>query len=168
MGTTAMTATCTKIDRSALLRRAWHLAREAATAANAAVRSHIGAGFRQAWAEAKASAVSFEPPVIAGEIRDGGSGASAWVARVVGTHEKFGLDRKFIDKASNVSRSGRSGYFKWTLDRPGVYELRGIQYKAGEATIGQLDNGFISVDAGGAMTRITKAEALAIAETMHR
>ena len=45
--------TTTKIDRSALLRNAWRIAREAAASAGTAVRAALGAAFRQAWAEAR-------------------------------------------------------------------------------------------------------------------
>ena len=43
-----------RLDRRALLRRAWALARDATRHFGGAIRAYLAASFRQAWAETKA------------------------------------------------------------------------------------------------------------------
>ena len=77
------------MDKKALFTSAWSLARKAAANLGTTVRAQFGAALKAAWAAAKApvaAAVAFVAPRIDGAIRGGGSGGSAWVARVTGTH----------------------------------------------------------------------------------
>jgi hypothetical protein len=98
---------------------------------------------------------------IKGEVRGGGVGVGAWVARITGPHPKFGLDRSFVKRRENLSGSRKSGSLSWSIVEPGYYELRGVQYGASEASIGDLDNGFIHVSDGGDVERVEKAQVIA-------
>jgi hypothetical protein len=153
------------MNKKSLFTTAWNLARKAAADLGTSVKSQFAAALKAAWAVAKApvaEAVKFVAPRVDGAIRGGGSGGSAWVARVTGTHPKFHLDREFLDKdQEHVSRSRRSGWFTWVLDRPGYYEIRDVQYEAGVASIGRLDRGFLRVDQAGEVTRVTKDHVIA-------
>ncbi len=156
------------VTKSEIFRAAWTVARETASQ-HATLRIAFSAALRGVYASLKAPAapVVFEAPVIRGEIRGNGNGARAWIALIVGTDGDYGLDRSFVKKDSrHVSRSGRSGTILWTLDAPGLYEIRGLQPVAGQATIGQLDSGFIVVDAAGAIERVSKDRAEEMAEAM--
>lgn len=58
-------------------------------------------------------------------VRGGGYGSDAWVAKIVGLHPKYGLDREFVRAdRSGLSGSGRSGSISWDIDEPGIYEIR--------------------------------------------
>lgn len=97
---------------------------------------------------------------ITSHVRGGGCGAAAWVARITGPDPKFGLAREFIQKDSHLSRSGKSGYIDFHITEPGIYEMRGVQPQAGDASIGSTLCGFIRVTEDGVET-ITKSEARA-------
>ena len=158
------------MDKRSLFTAAWALARKTALDLGTTVRAQFGAALRAAWAAAKApvaAAVAFVAPRIDGAIRGGGSGGSAWVARVTGTDPRFHLARRFLDKdQEHVSRSGRSGWFTWVLREPGFYEIRDVQYEAGVASIGRLDRGFLRVDEAGAVTRVSKDTVIAAMQAL--
>lgn len=83
------------------------------------------------------------------EIRGGGCGRRAWVAKILGPDDTYGLERVFIEREANVSRSGKSGSLHWELTEPGLYEYRDHQLGKGEAPIGELRSGFLLVTADG-------------------
>ena len=58
------------------------------------------------------------------QVRGGGIGTTAWLAKIVGTDPSYGIDREFVDAERDLSRSGRSGSISWTLDGDGIYEYR--------------------------------------------
>lgn len=95
---------------------------------------------------------------ITSTVRGGGSGRNAWVARITGTSDKYGFDREFVAKDGNLSGSAKSGYIDFNIDEPGIYEVRGVQLPKGEASIGDLWNGFISVAENGDVAKIDKSE----------
>lgn len=158
------------MNKKQLFSAGWKLAREAAAAAGTSVRAQFGAALKAAWVAARTPAVEvieFVPPRIDGAIRGGGSGGSAWVARVTGTHPQFHLARKFLEKdAEHVSKSRRSGWFTWILRQPGYNEIRDVQYEAGVASIGRLDRGFLRVDAAGEVTRVSKDAVIAAMQAL--
>lgn len=86
---------------------------------------------------------------ITSHVRGGGSGGSAWVAKITGLHPDYVFEREFVRSEDALSRSGRSGQIHFPIAEPGVYEYRGVQYEAGEATIGELDRGFLRVTRDG-------------------
>lgn len=85
--------------------------------------------------------------ILTSHVRGGGCGTSAWVARITGTDERFGLAREFVRKQKDLSRSGRSGSIHFELEA-GVYEYRNVQHASEHASIGKLDRGFVVVTAG--------------------
>lgn len=103
---------------------------------------------------------------IKSSVRGGGSGRGAWIAKIVGTHPIYKLDRQFVEKKSHLSRSGRSGLYSWDLTEPGLYELRGLQYEKDRASIGTLDSGYLVLAEDGTTSRVTLDEAIAIARQM--
>lgn len=155
------------MDKRTLMTTAWTIARDGAARFGGSVRSYIALALKAAWARIKdVIDMSTETTVrvlhtISGEIRGGGSGSGAWVARITGPDPKWKLAREFVERAGHVSRSGRSGSFTWEITEPGFYELRGVQYAAGIASIGTLDSGFIKVGADGTVERVSKAAVIA-------
>ena len=100
------------------------------------------------------------PIIIDAKIRGGGIGGGAWIARLTGPDATYDFAREFLSKGGQRSRSGRSGQILWTITEPGLYELRGVQYAKGEATVGELDSGFMMVDEAGGASRITREQAV--------
>jgi hypothetical protein len=68
----------------------------------------------------------FTPTTGTMRVRGGGLGSGAWVARITGTHEKYGVEREFMDAKRHLSGSGRSGDIDWELDGDGIYEFRDV------------------------------------------
>lgn len=93
---------------------------------------------------------------ITSEVRGGGYGGSAWIAKITGPDPKYGLARDFVQSERNVSRSGKSGTVRFSIYEPGIYEVRSVQLPAGQATIGQLWNGFIEVNPDGSYKNVSK------------
>ena len=58
------------------------------------------------------------------KVRGGGAGSNAYVARIIGTHPKFGFEREFVDAERNLSRSGASGSSSFAYEGDGLYEYR--------------------------------------------
>lgn len=58
------------------------------------------------------------------EASRGYGGGKAWVARIIGTDRKFGLNREFLAGKSESSRSGATGSFTSTISQPGLYQVR--------------------------------------------
>lgn len=178
-----MTFSGKTVDQSALFKSAWQRVRSRRAYDKRPLRVLLSECLRFEYATirinaehqaalaaaAAAKAAADAAPVlhrIEGAIRGGGSGGSAWVAEIVGTHPTFKLERAFVEVKGNVSRSGRSGNLYWDIKQAGVYELRGVQYESDRATIGRLDSGFIRVAADGTTTRITKEAAIQAAEAI--
>lgn len=91
---------------------------------------------------------------ITSHVRGGGYGGSAWVAKITGPHPDYHLERRFVrSDREGLSRSGRSGQIRFPLTEPGYYEYRNVQHEAGEASIGDLDSGFLYVNDAGAVEK---------------
>ncbi len=98
---------------------------------------------------------------ITSTVRGGGSGSSAWAARITGVGGAYGLQREWCYKQKNLSRSGRSGTIEFEISQPGIYEYGKVQHHSGRASIGDLDHGFIRVDADGSVSEIDRDEVIA-------
>lgn len=95
------------------------------------------------------------------DIRGGGYGSSAWIAKITGTHPKYGLQREFMRKdKSGMSGSGRSGVIRFEMAGPGIYEFR--DFCVGSTANNWNWSGYLDIDADGGIKEITKAEAVAI------
>lgn len=93
---------------------------------------------------------------IRGEVRGGGHGRGAWVAKIVGPHPKFGLERQFVNSEKHLSRSAKSGFIDFKIYEAGIYEVRGLQKSKDEASIGTLWNAFIEVKEDGSFEEVSK------------
>ena len=94
------------------------------------------------------------------DVRGGGYGSGAWIARITGTDPKFGLARAFCRKdKSGLSGSGRSGTIKFDVTEPGIYEFR--DFCVGSTARNWNWSGFVSIAEDGTVTEITRADALA-------
>lgn len=88
--------------------RAWEIAREAATKFGGSAAEYMSEALRQAWAESR---------MVVIEISSGSRKHKSWIAKITGKHERFGLDRKFMEPA-NESRM----YKDYNLSS-GIYEV---------------------------------------------
>jgi len=95
------------------------------------------------------------------QVRGGGIGTTAWLAKIVGTDPSYGIDREFVDAERDLSRSGRSGSISWTLDGDGIYEYRDWAESSRRSTSGffAVRNGCV-VGLGDRRAGVAKAAAL--------
>src|SRR5438128_987664 len=57
------------------------------------------------------------------------SGHRPWLARIVGTHERFVFSRQFLrSDESALTPLGRTGEVVWEVDEPGLYEIGGSKH----------------------------------------
>lgn len=79
-----------------VMARAWEIAKEGKVRYGGKVREYFAAALRRAWMERKNGGltVTWELPA---DSRKG----KTWMARIVGTHPTYGLDRKFLDAATH-------------------------------------------------------------------
>lgn len=49
-------------------------------------------------------------------------GGTPWIARIIGTHPKWRINRHFLPVQRSMSRSGRTGYASIQVTTPGLYE----------------------------------------------
>ena len=55
-----------------------------------------------------------------------------WLARIVGTHPRFGFTRTFLrGDETGLTPLGRTGEVVWEVDEPGLYELGGTRHEDG-------------------------------------
>lgn len=91
---------------------------------------------RQAWKEAKKKKVK----EVRLALNHQPSGGKEWIARITGTHSKYGLARKFLKvEERDWSYSGRTGTTYYSLSEGGLYEInepwkerRFVKVEAGE------------------------------------
>lgn len=96
------------------------------------------------------------------DVRGGGYGNSAWIARITGTDRKFGLQREFCRAdRSGLSGSGRSGEIRFEVARPGVYEFRG--FCVGSTARNWEWTGFVRIGEDGEAVEISRDEAVRLA-----
>ena len=92
------------------------------------------------------------------DVRGGGYGGRAWIARITGTDSKFGLRREFCERdKTGLSRSGASGVIKFHVSQPGVYEFR--DFCVGSTARNWNWSGFVVLNADGTVKKITKTRA---------
>lgn len=91
-------------------------------------------------------------------IRGGGYGRSAWIARITGLDEKYGLARSFCRKHPHLSSSGRSGTIGFDVTEPGLYEFRG--FCVGSTPTNWEWSGFCEVTTAG-MVQLSRDDVLA-------
>jgi hypothetical protein len=107
---------------------------------------------------------------ITSHVRGGGAvGSAAWVAKITGRDEKFGLARKFVRKQDNRSGSGRSGCLHFVIEEPGFYEYRGVgtdesSIASQRRTRAGGSEGFIRVTETGEVEEVTKDAVIAAFE----
>lgn len=98
------------------------------------------------------------------DIRGGGFGGSAWIAKITGPDPKYHFKREFCRKdKSGLSGSGRSGVIRFEMQGPGLYEFRG--FCVGSTAKNWEWSGFALVTEDG-MTEITHQQALEIVAQM--
>lgn len=119
-----------------IMTRAWEIARAAVQVHGGKASEYIADALRMAWAETRES-VKAEI-----EISTGSRKHKSWIAKIVGKHERFGLDRVFAEPVTEGMM-----YKTYVLDA-GIYEV----CKGG-------DRHFIRV-VGGNIETIAKAEVL--------
>ena len=91
-------------------------------------------------------------------VRGGGYGADAWLAKVTGPDPKFGLTRQFVKKdTSGLSHSGRSGSISWEISGSGLYEWR--KFCIGSTPRNWESSGFCVIE-DGSVREITKSAAI--------
>jgi len=76
------------------------------------------------------------PRKITMRVRGGGLGANAWVARITGPNDRYGVEREFVDANRDLSQSGKSGNITWEIDQDGVYEYRELCISSTRTTSG--------------------------------
>lgn len=99
------------------------------------------------------------------DVRGGGYGGGAWIAKITGLDPTHGLRRQFCRKdKSGLSGSGRSGTITFEVEEPGLYEFRG--FCIGSTPKNWEWSGFIVLEAGGDSREVTRREAEEIARAM--
>ena len=99
-----------------------------------------------------------KPGKLVMRVRGGGLGTDAWVARITGPSEKFGMEREFVHADRDLSHSGRSGHITWHLEgQDGVYEYRNVCIASRHTTSGffLIENGKVA-DLGNRKSDIVK------------
>lgn len=95
--------------------RAWEIAREAAAKFGGRAIEYIAGALKMAWAEIK------KPKFITVRVIYGWK--SCYVAKIVGTHPRYKLDRQFLrEDEKERSYSGKTGYNIYHIQDNGVYE----------------------------------------------
>lgn len=93
---------------------AWEIARKGAAQFGGKVKEYFAEALKMAWAEVKS--VTTTVKVMCGE---GTRNSKTWVAEIVGTHTRFGLDRKFINGEEDDNVRG----LFFTLEEGKVYDV---------------------------------------------
>ncbi len=97
------------------------------------------------------------------DIRGGGYGSDAWIARITGPDPKYTFAREFCPKnTSGMSRSGRSGVLRFTVSVPGLYQFR--HFCVGSTARNWEWSGFAVLDAAGGYADVSREDALAMME----
>lgn len=76
-----------------------------------------------------------------------------WLAQLTGLGGKYGVIRNFLNGRPDLSRSGRTGTYTYTLTEPGVYESNEGRRRLGRKWWRVTDDGDV--------VEITEQEALA-------
>lgn len=93
------------------------------------------------------------------DVRGGGYGGRAWIARIVGRDTQFGLAREFCKRdASGLSGSGRSGVVSFDVSEPGIYEFR--DFCVGSTARNWNWSGFVRLGVDGSSEELTREQVL--------
>lgn len=95
--------------KARVMKRAWVIAKAAVVRFGGKSSEYIAEALRMAWAEAR------RPKLVEVELRAPNRKQKTWVARIVGTHPVYKLERKFINPV-------QYGEFTWELEE-GDYEV---------------------------------------------
>jgi len=91
------------------------------------------------------------------DVRGGGYGNDAWIAKVTGLDPKYGLAREFCRRdTSGLSRSGRSGLITFEMLGPGIYEFR--NFCVGSTSNNWEWSGFVQVSDDGKVSRLSRTD----------
>src|SRR5690606_23506472 len=91
------------------------------------------------------------------DVRGGGFGRTAWIARITGRNPQYGFQREFCRKdTSGLSRSGRSGTIKFHVTTPGIYEFR--DFCVGSTLRNWNWSGFILLREDGTSEELTREQ----------
>jgi hypothetical protein len=99
--------------------------------------------------------------VVRGSVFESGKD---YVARIVGTHPKYGLDREFLAAAKEASRSGRTWCRRAIVTEPGLYEASSTGRRGPEREYYLVEEheGHLTV------RRVSESQAYEIARTLRR
>ncbi len=100
-----------------VMSRAWEIAREGQKKFGGKVSEYFVIALKMAWQEAK------QPKFVKVTVMVGYK--SCYLAKVVGRHPKYKLDRQFL-KADEKERSysGKTGYDFYYIEENGIYEKK--------------------------------------------
>lgn len=100
------------------------------------------------------------------DVRGGGYGNNAWLAKIIGTDPEYKFKRKFCESEKHLSRSGKSGFINFKMQGAGLYEFR---YFCTGTTVNNREwSGFIIINEDGTTEEITRERALEIAATLDK
>lgn len=97
-----------------VMTKAWEIARKGAKKYGGSVKQYFAEALKMAWAIVKQTATT-----VTIQLAEGSRKHKTWVARIAGTHARYGLDRKFIDGAENDDVRG----LFFTLVEGEVYDI---------------------------------------------
>ena len=96
-------------------------------------------------------------------VRGGGFGADAWIARITGPCSQWSVRREFCARdTSGLSGSGKSGYIRFDVTEPGLYEFR--KFCVGSTARNWEWSGFVRLHADGMREFVSRASAVRIAK----
>lgn len=117
------------IDMKNVMVRAWEIAREGAARFGGKAVEYIAVALKMAWAEVKKGSKKVTVRTTMGSKHH-----KSWVARIVGTHVRWGLDREFVDAVEENDWDGK--VFELC---DGIYEV----CNAGDREFIKVENGAI-------------------------
>ena len=98
-----------------VMKRAWEIARQGAEKFGGNAKEYFAEALRMAWAEVK------KPKFVAVSVNYGWK--SCYVAKIVGTHPKWKLNRQFLEADEKKrSYSGKTGHNVYYIGENGIYE----------------------------------------------
>lgn len=106
--------------------RAWEIARKGQKQFGGKVSEYLSEALKMAWVEAKA------PKTVEFQTTSGSRKHKSWIAKIVGTHPKWKLDRQFVNPVEENDWTGKT----FELGN-GIYEV----CDAGDREFIQVENG---------------------------
>lgn len=108
--------------------RAWEIAKEGQVKFGGKVSEYLSEALKIAWSEAKA------PKTVTIKTTSGSKRNKSWVAKIVGTHPRWKLNREFVDAVEENDWTGKV----FELEN-GIYEV----CDAGDREFIKVENGEI-------------------------